>query len=80
MAASLINKKPLTIAGSGFCRKLLITTKAFTMTNLQELTEVFKPVLGYEGLYEISNLGKVRSMPRMVKGYQGNYFYWRHNA
>ena len=26
--------------------------------------EFWKPVVGYEGLYEVSNLGKVRSLPR----------------
>lgn len=27
--------------------------------------EIWKPVLGYEGLYEVSNLGRVKSLPRM---------------
>jgi hypothetical protein len=27
--------------------------------------EIWKPVLGYEGYYEVSSLGRVRSMPRM---------------
>ncbi len=26
--------------------------------------ELWKPILGYEGLYEISNLGRVKSLPR----------------
>lgn len=26
--------------------------------------EIWKPVLGYEGLYEVSNLGRVKSLPR----------------
>lgn len=33
--------------------------------------EVFKPIKGYEGSYEISNLGRVKSLSRMVKGKGG---------
>lgn len=29
--------------------------------------EIWKPVKGYEGLYEVSNLGRVRSLDRVVK-------------
>lgn len=29
--------------------------------------EVWKPVVGYEGLYEVSSLGRVRSLPRDTK-------------
>lgn len=29
-------------------------------------TEVWKPVVGYEGFYEVSNLGRVRSLDRYV--------------
>lgn len=28
------------------------------------MNEVWKPVKGYEGLYEISNYGRVKSLPR----------------
>ena len=28
------------------------------------LKEIWKPVVGYEGLYEVSNLGRVKSLPR----------------
>lgn len=35
--------------------------------------EVWRPVVGYEGLYEVSNLGRVRSLrgarPKVMKGY-----------
>jgi len=27
--------------------------------------EIWKPVIGYEGLYEVSNLGRVKSIPRV---------------
>lgn len=30
------------------------------------MEEIWKPVLGYEGLYEVSNLGRVRSVDRSV--------------
>ena len=33
--------------------------------------EVWKPVEGYEGLYEVSNLGNVRSLDRYVNHWQG---------
>lgn len=29
--------------------------------------ETWKPVVGYEGYYEVSSFGRVRSLPRMVK-------------
>jgi hypothetical protein len=32
------------------------------MTNIQE--EIWKDVVGYEGLYQVSNIGNVRSLPR----------------
>ena len=28
--------------------------------------EIWKPVKGYEGYYDVSNMGRVRSLPRMV--------------
>lgn len=39
------------------------------MSNLTKITEVeiWLPVVGYEGYYEISNTGKVRSLDRIVK-------------
>lgn len=30
-------------------------------------TEIWRPVAGYEGLYEVSNLGRVRSLARRLK-------------
>lgn len=35
--------------------------------------EVFKPIKGYEGLYEISNLGRVKSLPKFHKTGFGGY-------
>lgn len=37
------------------------------MTNLQQQTEVWKDVLGYEGCYQVSNLGRVKSLCRKIK-------------
>lgn len=37
------------------------------MKSLNFMEEVWKPVRGYEGYYEISNFGKVRSLDRVVK-------------
>lgn len=31
-------------------------------------TEIWKDIEGYEGLYQVSNLGRVRSLPRTLKG------------
>lgn len=33
--------------------------------------EIWKPVAGYEGLYEVSNMGNVRSLDRTVKNKNG---------
>ena len=34
--------------------------------NLTDIEELWKPVIGYEGLYEVSNIGKVRSVERDI--------------
>lgn len=31
------------------------------------INEIWKPVVGYEGLYEVSNYGNVKSLERYVK-------------
>lgn len=35
------------------------------------MKEIWKPVKGYEGLYEVSNTGRVKSVERTVKSYNG---------
>lgn len=35
--------------------------------------EEWQPVLGWEGLYEVSDLGRVRSVPRRVPGGNGSH-------
>ena len=35
---------------------------------------IWKPVVGYEGLYEVSNHGRVRSLDRMVEGQPGVFY------
>lgn len=37
-------------------------------------TEIWKPVKGYEGLYEVSNLGSVRSLDRYIETKKGKCF------
>ena len=29
--------------------------------------EIWKNIKGYEGLYQVSNFGRVKSLPRMIK-------------
>ena len=38
------------------------------------MIEEWRPVVGYEGLYEVSNTGRVRSLDRYVKGKGKSYF------
>ena len=35
------------------------------------MEEQWKPIIGYEGLYEVSNFGNVRSLDRIVKRWKG---------
>lgn len=35
------------------------------------MAEIWKAVVGYEGFYEVSNLGRVRSLSRLVRTYGG---------
>lgn len=35
------------------------------------MKEVWKPIVGFEGLYEVSNTGKVKSLKRTVTAYNG---------
>ena len=37
-------------------------------------TEIWKPINGYEGLYEVSNLGNVRSLDRYIETKKGKCF------
>lgn len=36
------------------------------------MMEIFKPVLGYAGIYEISNMGRVKSLSREIERKDGN--------
>lgn len=40
--------------------------------NIENLKEKWKPVVGYEGLYEVSNLGRVKSLERHIVARQYN--------
>ena len=35
------------------------------------INEIWKPIKGYEGLYEVSNLGRIKSLKRLVKKWDG---------
>lgn len=41
------------------------------MSNIQE--EIWKDVIGYEGHYQVSNIGNVRSLDRKVKNFKGEF-------
>lgn len=61
------NKNPHTIAGSGRHLTFEVTTNQNKMaTNLLSPDEIFKPVFGYEGYYEISNYGRLKGLERVV--------------
>lgn len=42
-----------------------------------EMTEIWRPVRGWEGLYEVSNLGAVRSLDRVVFKSDGRVAHYR---
>lgn len=42
-----------------------------------EITEIWKAIAGYEGRYEVSNMGRVRSLDQMVKHPTGSLKRWR---
>lgn len=42
---------------------------------MPEPKEIWKLIIGYEGFYEISSLGRVKSLPRKMNGRFGGYFY-----
>ena len=35
---------------------------------MEEINEIWKPVVGYEGLYECSNMGRVKSFKQKAEG------------
>ncbi len=37
------------------------------------MTEVWKDIEGYEGLYQVSNLGKIKSIPHVIKTWRGEF-------
>lgn len=39
--------------------------------------EVWKDVVGYEGYYEVSNIGRVRRVPRYITGVNGVTRFWK---
>lgn len=39
-----------------------------------EKIEIWKPVIGYEGLYEVSSFGRVRSLDRTVNDSLGRVY------
>lgn len=42
------------------------------------MTEEWKPIPGYEGLYDASNLGRIRTHPgRITKDYRGGLRHWK---
>lgn len=48
----------------------ILNQKGKHKINMNELEEIWKPVVGYEGRYEISNLGRVKSLARTMNHYR----------
>ena len=40
------------------------------------MEEIWKPVNGFEGIYEVSNLGRIKSLKRTVKTFYGCFNYY----
>ena len=40
------------------------------------MKELWLPVVGYEGLYEVSNIGNIRTLPRKIKHSKDGYVRW----
>lgn len=40
---------------------------------MEKLQEIWKPVVGYEGLYEVSSFGRVKSLPIVLKRNSGSF-------
>lgn len=51
---------------------LFIKNKEISQNTFSAIKEIWKPIVGYEGLYEVSNFGRVKGLERMVKGRYGN--------
>ena len=45
--------------------------------NMNQEKEIWKPVVGFEGLYEVSNLGNVRSIDRVIRYSDGRVFNYK---
>ena len=41
------------------------------------MEEIWKPVVGYEGLYEVSNVGRVKGLDRQVRTKGGGLKFWK---
>lgn len=54
---------------------MLLINKNIEPNTLSARVEIWKPVVGYEGLYEVSNFGRVKGISRMVKGKFNNLRY-----
>jgi len=44
--------------------------------SILEQEEIWKEAVGYEGRYEVSNLGRIRTMPKIITGWIGQNGYW----
>ena len=68
-------KKYLSVLELSYCRDAISFRHSETdflfYNNIME-NEIWKDVIGYEGLYQVSNLGNVRGLDRKVNGKYGN--------
>lgn len=47
------------------------------MTAFDIRNEIWKPVVGFEGLYEVSNFGRVKSLDRVTRHNYGGFRNWK---
>lgn len=50
----------------------MILLKWLCFNNTTMLTEIWKPIKGYEGLYEVSNFGRVKRLQRICDHFSGS--------
>lgn len=67
-------KKYLPVLELSYCRDAISfqhSKTGFLFNNNIMETEIWKDVIGYEGFYQVSNLGRIKSLPRTICNWGG---------